>query len=283
MAISPLPLRNGPELWRSYYPVLKPDGHKYDRGAALVYGGAEMTGAARLATRAAQRMGAGLVTVATSTPSVRIYAEALESAIVRATDTLAEWQKNLDDPKVTAVLIGPGLGQGELQKSFVLAALATEKPCVLDADALTNFAATPEVLFSKLHAHCVLTPHEGEFARLFGTRIKADAAKTDRALQAAQIAKCIVLLKGAETVIASPDGQTLINTNAPPWLATAGAGDVLAGLILGLLAQKMPIFWAAAAATWLHGDIATRFGQGLIAEDLVDGVPRAVQNLLDAD
>ena len=273
-------MHNAPDLWISKFPVLKPDGHKYDRGVALIYGGAVMTGAARLAARGAQRIGAGMVVLAAPKQALSIYAEALESVIIRETNSLAQWQNLLAEPKHDVVLIGPGLGAGAEQKALVLTALASQKPCVLDADALTNFADCPDELFSKLHAQCVLIPHEGEFQRLFGARIDETADKTQRALRAAKIAGCVVLLKGAKTIITSPEKQFIISDNAPPWLATAGAGDVLAGLILGLIAQKMPIFLASAAAAWLHGDIANHFGLGLIAEDIVAGVPSALQRLL---
>jgi NAD(P)H-hydrate epimerase len=271
---------NSPHLWQASFPFPKRDGNKYDRGHALIYGGPVMTGAARLAARAAQRVGAGLVTIATPPEAFPIYSEALESVIVRPTPSIQEWQELLADAKKNALLIGPGLGLGDFESLLVLTALETRKACVLDADALSNFAKNPGDLFAKLHPSCVLTPHEGEFARLFGTRIDAKAEKLARAHEAAKIAGCVVLLKGAETIIAAPDGNAVINDNAPPWLATAGAGDVLAGLILGLLAQKMPVFEAAAAAAWLHGAVASAFGgPGLIAEDLIEGLPTALKSL----
>lgn len=275
--------RNSPELWLPLFPSPKREGNKYDRGHALIYGGAIMTGATRLAARAAQRIGAGLVTIAAPQSAFPIYAEALESVIVQPADGLKEWQKLLDDVKKDTLLIGPGLGIGKFESELVLAALETRKPCVLDADGLSNFAGNAEELFAHLHAACVLTPHEGEFARLFGARIDAEAEKLARACAAAKIAGCTVLLKGAETIIATPEGRAIVNANAPPWLATAGAGDVLAGFILGLVAQKMPVFEAAAAAAWLHGVVATAFGgPGLIAEDLIDGLPAALKGLSDA-
>lgn len=274
-------LQNGPDLWLDCFPFPKPEGHKYDRGQALIRGGEIMTGAARLAARAAQRMGAGLVTLAASAASLPIYASALESVIVRESDTLASWKELLADPKRNAILIGPGLGRGEGQKDFVLAALETKKTCVLDADALTSFADQPEKLFSALHAGCVLTPHEGEFAKLF-SMINPEEDKTARARKAASLAHCVVLLKGHETVIASPEGKAVLNSNAPAWLATAGAGDVLAGMILGLAAQHMPVFHAACAAAWLHGKIAQDFGPGLIAEDIIAGIPGILGGLSEA-
>ena len=212
---------------------------------------------------------------------MRIYAAALESAIIREVNDAEAWKELLNDPKRNAVLIGPGIGLGNLQAKLTLEALESRKPCVLDADALTNFASNSKTLFSKLHDHCILTPHEGEFAKLFSA-LDANLPKTDRAAQAAKMTGCIVLLKGADTVIASPDGQIVINNNAPPWTATAGAGDVLGGIILGLVAQKMPLFWAASAAAWIHGAAAAAFGLGMIAEDLIEGIPATVQKLMAA-
>jgi NAD(P)H-hydrate epimerase len=270
-------MENSPELWRALFPFPNAESHKYSRGTALVRGGAYMTGAARLAARAAQRMGAGLVTLAAPAKALPIYAEALESVIVRPCDTLLEWQALIDSPHYPALLIGPGLGVAPPQAEEVLAVLAAKRPTVLDADALTNFAPQPEALFQNLHADCVLTPHEGEFTRLFGD---IDGDKITRAAIAAQRARCVVLLKGAETVIAAPNGDVVINSNAPPWLATGGSGDVLAGMILGLAAGKMPLFWATAAAAWAHSRSATLHGIGLIAEDVVDGIPAALAELL---
>jgi NAD(P)H-hydrate epimerase len=273
------PVQNNPTLWLDQFPFPQRDDNKYTRGSALIYGGAVMTGAARLAARAAQRMGAGLVTLAAEPSVLSIYAAALESVIVKPAASLGAWQELLADPKKNAVLIGPGLGIGAEQKDYVRTALETRKPCVLDADALSNFADNPHALLSQLHAACVLTPHEGEFARLFGKAVDPNAEKISRAQQAAKLSGCVVLLKGAETIIAAPDGAAIINNNAPPWLATGGAGDVLAGMILGLAAQRMPVFPATAAAAWLHGRIAAVFGPGLIAEDLVAGIPTALKDL----
>jgi NAD(P)H-hydrate epimerase len=274
----PQAAENHEDLWLPQFPFPQPEGHKYSRGHALIYGGGTMTGAARLAARAAQRTGAGLVTLAAPLEAITIYSVALESAIVRTANDVEAWRELLLDPKRNAILIGPGLGLGEAQAELVLAALATGKPCVLDADALSNFSHDPALLLSKLHARCVLTPHEGEFARLFGAPVGA-GDKLLRARRAAMKAGCVVLLKGADTVIASPKGAAIINGNAPPWLAVAGAGDVLAGMILGLVAQNMEPFAASAAAAALHGEAANDFGHGLIAEDLVESLPAVLERL----
>ena len=271
---------NQTDLWRCLIPMPQPEGHKYSRGHALIYGGAVMTGAARLAARAAQRMGAGVVTLAAPECALPIYAAALESVIVREAQTEAAWRGLLADSKRNALLIGSGLGLEIAHKQFVLDVLATGKPCVLDADALTLFADEPEVLFGALHAQCVLTPHEGEFSRLFGACVDPQADKLTRARGAARRAGCVVLLKGADTVIARPDGVAVINTGAPPWLATAGSGDVLAGMIVGLLAQGLTVFEGAAAAVGVHGASARNYGQGMIAEDIVAGLPVVLKGLL---
>ena len=175
----------------------------------------------------------------------------------------------LDDPRFSAVLIGPGSGVSEQTRARVLAMLGSGRPIVLDADALTSFAGNPAELEWEITGPCIITPHEGEFRRLFA----ATGDKVTRARAAARVSGAIVVLKGRDTVIASPDGRAIINSNAPPTLATAGSGDVLSGLILGLLAQGMEPYLAAAAGVWMHGAAATAFGSGLMAEDLPDLVP----------
>jgi len=270
-------MENSPELWRDVLPFPQAESHKYSRGTALVRGGSLMTGATRLAARAAQRMGAGLVSLAAPKSALAIYAEALESVIVHPCDSTSEWQTLIADERHPALLIGPGLGVGPSQIEEIVAVLAAKRPTVLDADALTNFADKPDILFSFLHPACVLTPHEGEFARLFGDIV---GEKSARALAAAKRAKCTILLKGSETFVAAPDGKLIVNRNAPPWLATAGSGDVLAGMILGLIAQKMDVFWAASAAAWIHGQIGAHYGAGLIAEDIVAGIPPLLHEFL---
>jgi NAD(P)H-hydrate epimerase len=272
-----IPAENSPDLWRDIFPFPQVDSHKYSRGTALIRGGASMTGATRLAARAAQRIGAGLVTLAAPASAAHIYAESLESVIVRPCDDVQSWAALANDAHRPALLIGPGLGVGPTQAQEVLAALATQQACIVDADGLTVFADRPETLFQSLHANCVITPHEGEFARLFGS-IAGD--RLTAALDAARRAGCVLVLKGAETIIAAPDGSAVVNRNAPPWLATAGSGDVLAGMILGLAAQKMPLFHAACAAVWAHGLIATIHGPGLIAEDIVGGIPGFLREMI---
>jgi NAD(P)H-hydrate epimerase len=278
--ITPQASVNLPGLWRDLLPQLRPDGHKYDRGHALVAGGAVLTGAARLASYAALRAGAGLVTIASPPAASAVYRAGRPTIMVRDIADGEAFEALLTDPRVSAALIGPGNGVDAETADHVLRALAL-KPCVLDADALTVFAEQPDSLFAALasapEGTSVLTPHEGEFARLFHGLEGADSeGKIERAAAAAAHTKANVLLKGADTVIAAPDGRAAVNTNAPPSLATAGSGDVLAGFITGLMAQGMPAFEAACAGTWLHGACATAFGPGLIAEDLADMLPNVL-------
>jgi NAD(P)H-hydrate epimerase len=270
---------NHPDWWRDDFPFPLPESHKYTRGHALVVGGAVMTGAARLAARAAARLGSGLVTVAAPEPAFPIYAAALTGIIVQPAAVLDAFRALLADPRRNAALIGPGAGLGEATRDKVLAILAAGKRTVLDADALTSFADNAEVLFGAIRSPCVLTPHEGEFARLFAKLPGGSGSKLERACRAAKASGAVILLKGNDTVIAAPDGRAAINPGAPPELATAGSGDVLAGIVLGLLAQGMPAFEAAAAAVWLHAEAARRFGPGLIAEDLVEALPAALAAL----
>ena len=277
--IEPAVAANHPDRWRDNFPWPLPESHKYTRGHALVAGGAVMTGAARLAGRAAARLGAGLVTVAAPETVFPIYAAALTGIIVQPAGTLDAFRALLADPRRNAALIGPGAGVGDETRDKVLGILAAEKRTVLDADALTSFANNAEVLFGAIHSPCVLTPHEGEFSRLFANVPDGSGSKLGRARRAARLSGAVVLLKGNDTVIAAPDGRAVINEGAPPELATAGSGDVLAGMVLGLLAQGMPPFEAAAAAVWLHADAAGRFGPGLISEDLVETLPAALRAL----
>lgn len=263
--IKPAVRRNGPGAWA--LPGLAPDGHKYSRGHALVLGGAGMTGAARLAARAARRAGAGLVTLAAPPEALDVYRAGDPGLLVASAEPFSAL---LADTRRNALLLGPGGGVGEAMEARVEAALATGRPCVLDADALTSFEGRGADLFRHLSDRVVLTPHDGEFRRLFG---EVAGSRLERALHGARESGAVVLLKGPDTVVAHPDGRATITTDAPPFLATAGSGDVLAGLIVGLLAQGMESFDAASAAAWAHGRAAAAFGPGLIAEDLPDSIP----------
>ncbi len=275
--VAPRQHENGPELWLAHYPWPRPEGHKYSRGhAVVVSGGAESTGAARLGARAALRVGAGLVTVASPPDALAINASQLTAVMTRAFAGTAGLGELLGDPRKNAVLLGPGNGVEPETRDNVLAALGLDKACVLDADALTVFADDPGALFSALRAPSLLTPHDGEFARLF-PELAGD--KLARARGAAELSGAVVLLKGPDTVIAAPDGRAAINSNAPPELATAGSGDVLGGLALGLMAQGVAPFEAGCAAAWLHGAAAAEVGPGLIAEDLAQALPAVLRAL----
>jgi len=277
--ITPGTVANEPNWWRHEFPRPTPESHKYQRGHALVAGGAVMTGAARLASRAAARSGAGLVTVAAPEASFAVYAAALTGIIVQPEQGLDGFRALLADSRRNAALIGPGAGVGEETCGKALAALGAGKHTVLDADALTSFADAPARLFAAIRGPCILTPHEGEFARLFPQEAGMAGSKIERARAAARRSNATVLLKGADTITAAPDGRAAVNANAPPELATAGSGDVLAGIALGLLAQGMEPFAAASAAVWMHGAAARLIGSGLVAEDLVEALPAVLQDL----
>lgn len=273
--IAPKTHENGPPLWLDGYPWPKMEDHKYRRGHALVAGGETMTGAARLAARAAGRMGAGLVTLAAPRAAWPVYASALTSVIVRSIGGIEDFKALLDDPRRNVILLGPGGGTTLALRETVLAALATRRGVVLDADALTVFADAPGALLGAIAGPTVITPHEGEFARLFS--LAGD--KLSRARGAAASSRAVVVLKGPDTVIAAPDGRAIINANAPPELASGGTGDVLAGMVTGLLAQGMDAFAAAAAAVWLHGEAGQAVGPGLVSEDLPAVLPGVLRGL----
>ena len=275
-AVAPDTAANDPALWRHRLPRPQLESHKYARGHVLVAGGAAMTGAARLAARSAARIGAGLVTLAAPEAVFPVYAAALTGVIVLPVAGLEGFAALLTDPRRNAALIGPGAGVGEETRARTLAILAAGKSAVLDADALTSFAEDRQRLFAAIASPVVMTPHDGEFARLFDSA----GSKLDRARRAARASRAVILLKGADTVIAAPDGRAAINANAPPDLATGGSGDVLAGMIAGLLAQHMAPFAAACAAAWLHGAAAARIGPGLVAEDLIEALPAALREVL---
>jgi hydroxyethylthiazole kinase-like uncharacterized protein yjeF len=283
--VKPDTFENDPLVWAGALPALQGEGNKYTRGHALVWGGWPATGAARMAARAAARVGAGLTTVAMPEAALPVYAAALTSVMVSPVARPEDLDHLLADTRYTALLIGPGAGTGPDTRARVLAMLKAGRATVLDADALSTFRDDPQSLFSAIAGVCVLTPHEGEFTRLFGGVVDLQGDKLSRARAAARYSGAIVVLKGSDTVIAAPDGRAIVNANAPPTLATAGAGDVLAGIVVGLLAQGMAPFLAAAAAVWLHGAAAGHFGQGLLAEDLPDRLPAVFRRLarLDAE
>lgn len=286
--IRPQTFENTKDTWRASFPVPRMDGHKYARGHAVVLSG-EMasTGGARLAARGALRAGAGLVTVASPRGALAVNAAALTAVMVRAVDTPIEFAELLADRRFNACVIGPGAGLGERTRDFVHTALSARKHLVLDADALTSFAEAPDRLFESIKtapdAQVVLTPHEGEFPRLFSdiSNKNPGRSKLERVRDAAARSGAVVLIKGADTVVAAPDGRATIASNAPPWLATAGAGDVLAGIIAAMLAQGVAAFEAASIGVWMHGEGAREAGPGLIAEDLPEVMPAVFRRLYD--
>lgn len=267
--------------------------HKYEHGHALVLsGGVGKGGAARLAARGALRIGAGVVTVGVPPAALIENAAQLNAIMLRAVGDAEALRQVLEDPRINALCLGPGMGVSERTRAMVLAVLASKRACVLDADALTVFENDPVTLFDALHETCVLTPHAGEFKRLFpeisakldATPTKGPAySKVDATREAAARAGCVVLYKGADTVIAAPSGRCAINSahyeRAAPWLATAGSGDVLAGFIAGLLARGFAPMAAAETAAWLHVECARSFGPGLIAEDLPEQLPQVFRSL----
>lgn len=249
--------------------------HKYSRGHAMVMSGPKLrTGASRLVAQAALAVGAGLVTIFGDKDALGEQA-AHVTAIM-----LQEYDGNFDfiDGRVRALAVGPGAGVSPRLADDVLALLSTKLPIVLDADALTCFASQPDVLFASLHHRAVLTPHEGEFLRLFPDLPLAD--KLSAACTAAKRAGSVILIKGSQSIIAAVNGRTAINRHATPWLATAGSGDVLTGIICGLLAQGQDVFEAAAIGAWLHGDIGVRFGPGLTADKMAYLIPEVLQGCL---
>ncbi|SIO52490.1 yjeF C-terminal region, hydroxyethylthiazole kinase-related/yjeF N-terminal region [Bradyrhizobium erythrophlei] len=286
--IRPQTSENIPLAWQTSFPVPRIDGHKYARGHAVVVSGDIVsTGAARLSARGALRAGAGLVTLASPREALVVNAAALTAVMVRAVDTVVEFAELLNDRRFNACVIGPGAGVGGRTRDLVHTALSAKRHLVLDADALTSFAEAPDRLFEAIRQsddpRVVLTPHEGEFPRLFSdsSNKHPNRSKLERVRDAAQRSLAVVLLKGPDTVVASPDGRATIAANAPPWLATAGAGDVLAGIIAGLLAQGVAAFEAASIGVWMHGEAAREAGPGLIAEDLPEVLPAVFRRLYD--
>lgn len=300
--IAPKTFVNVPHMWGGLFPRPRIDGHKYSRGHALILsGGRAHTGAARLAARGALRIGAGLVTVATPSDALAIHATALTAVMTAVCDSSDDLAGILADTRKNAAVIGPGLGVGKSTRDIVLAVLAAggaqapRRGIVLDADALTSFAGEPMRLAEAIAAsHCavVLTPHDGEFARLFATKegevrdhpateLLLSHSKLERCRAAAALMRATLVLKGADTVVADSQGRATIAQNAPPWLATAGSGDVLAGIIAGLMAQGMPAFEAASAAVYLHAAAAQNFGPGLISEDLPENLPAALRHVFE--
>jgi len=269
------------------------ESHKFDHGHALILSGPSgQTGAARLAARGALRIGAGLVTVGCPPSAKHECAMQLTAIMLKSLKDAPAFKSALEDDRLNALCLGPGMGLTGRTKDFAQTALATGRSCVLDADALSVFKDDPDQLLNQLHNNCVLTPHGGEFKRLFpDLQAKLDApatkgpaySKVDATREAAKRAGCTILYKGADTVIADETGSTSLNSSqyerSAPWLATAGSGDVLAGFITGLLARGLSAKQAAETAAWLHTECALSFGPGLIAEDIPEQLPKVFRAL----
>ena len=279
--IGPVTFENTPDLWLASWPRPAVDGHKYSKGHAVVFSGPmARTGAARLAAMAALRAGAGLVTLASPPDAMMVNAAHLTAVMLKKVSGPEAIPEFLSDPRLNAVLIGPGYGIGEDTQAAVEAIIVKGRSLVLDADALTSFSENPQKLFDLIKesgSPVILTPHDGEFQRLFPDLAGLD--KLARTREAACRSGAVLILKGPDTVIAAPDGRAAINCNAPPFLATAGSGDVLAGIAAGLLAQEVPAFEAACQAVWLHGEAGLTAGPGLIAEDLPAALREPLRHL----
>ena len=279
-SVPPIARQTRAPVWPSAGAQTDPVAHKHRRGRVAVFsGGASASGAARLAARAALRAGAGLVTVCSPPSASLVNASRLDAIMLTRWSGGEDTARVLIDLRAQAAVLGPAMGLGEATRDSVLAALATGLPVVLDADALTSFEGAPEALFEVLHARCVLTPHAGEFARLFG-REDPSQNRLDQVGAAADRAGCTVLLKGPATLIATPGQLPWINRHASPWLATAGSGDVLAGMVAAGLSAGLSPHDSAAGAAWLHGDAGRRLGPGLIAEDLPEILPQVLQAVI---
>jgi len=271
---------NSPDLWIKYFPWKKPFSHKYSRGRVVVYGGQkEFTGATILSAQAALRTGTGSVKIVCSKDTLQIYSVKFPSVLKKEINGILQLENFLKKEKITSILIGPGSGSNKKIKEITKLILKKIKYVVLDADALTCFQEDLKTLYSLLDKNKIITPHSGEFHKIF-PNIKKDLNSMDKAINAVKLIKSNIILKGPSTVIVSHDKRIVINDHASSELAVIGSGDVLSGLVVSLVGQKkMNPFLAGCAATWLHGDIAKRYEKGLIAEDLVQGIPRALKRL----
>ena len=279
--IMPKIKKNEPSLWIDQFPFPISSDHKYSRGMLVINTGPKyQTGAARLAGRSALRVGAGAVTMVCDEETAEILEPQISVELLSVIKEKNDFQKLLKDKRVSSVLVGPGNGVNDETKARTLMALAFVDNCVIDADAITCFENNPTELFIDTYPHTILTPHEGEFKRLFGEDIASMNDKVLRCIEAAKLAGSIILLKGADTVIASPDGNVVINSSEAPYLATAGSGDVLAGIIASLVGKnKMKAFDAACAGAYIHSKLGEMIGPGLIAEDLIDNIPLMIKKL----
>ncbi len=286
-AIEPHVFENAPDLWESSLPVLGVDAYKYSRGHVAVFSGnAHSTGAARLSALAAARSGAGAVTLLSPPDAMAVNAAHLTSIMLRETRGLKDVGQFFAERKVAAAVLGPGYGNRVFARDHALFLASSELEgfhgLVLDADGITAFEQKPNELFDRRQnakTALMLTPHEGEFRRLFPDIARSSVSKIGKAREAAKRANAVIIYKGPDTVVAEPGGVAIVNSNGTPLLATAGSGDVLTGIMCGLLAQGMPVFAAACASVWIHADAARRFGHGLVAEDLPAQLPAVLSAL----
>lgn len=272
---------NHPDQWRSLIPVPKPDGHKYNRGHGVIVGGSVMTGAGCLAAEAMMRVGAGLCTIISSPEAAAIYRSYAPYLLVEEIEEESDVSSHLIDARRNVIIIGSGLADIEVEqlRKMVVAVLSLKRSTVIDASALTAFEGCPDILFEQLHDKVVMTPHIGEFDSLFPD-IKGDPlTKAQEAISRMKL-KGVLALKGAETIICTSTREPVVNQHASPYLASAGTGDVLAGMIGGLLAQGMPAFEAANAAVWVHGEAGLRIGAGLVASDVSGKIPEIMKEFI---
>ena len=275
-------IQNNPNLWISSFPKPISTDHKYTRGMVLINCGPKSkTGAARLSARSAMRVGAGAVKIVCNSDVVDILEPQISVELIQVIYNKQDFQNLLKDKKISSVLMGPGNGINNETKARTLMALAFVDHVVIDADAITAFADDPNELFIDCYPHTILTPHEGEFKKIFGTDIANIDDRVLRAKEAAIRSNTTVVLKGANTIIASPNGDLVINKSKAAYLATAGSGDVLAGIIASLVGKnKMSAFDAACAGVWLHSTIGAYLGPGMIAEDIIDMIPITIKKLI---
>ena len=270
---------NSPSICLNDFPILKKDINKYDRGHSIILGGNFLngsTGASKLAALSALRSGAGLVSIISDKKNAPIYASSMCSVMVKVIKNRLEFVNLIQDVRIKSILIGPGNGVTSQTKNNVLDSIKYKKNIVIDADAITIFKNNPDQLFSNINSDVVLTPHEGEFERIF----KLEENKISSVIKAAKISNCSVILKGNDSIIASPQGRCIINKSASPSLATAGSGDVLAGMITGFMAQGVSGFKACCISSFIHSKCAELFGRnGLISEDIINKIPKAIDTI----
>ena len=283
--LSPKIKKNEPSLWLKNFPFPKSTDHKYSRGLLIINTGPKFqTGAARLAGRSALRVGAGAVRLVCDKNAAEVLEPQISVEMISVIENKNDYQNLLKDKKISSVLVGPGNGISDETKARTLLSLALVEHVVIDADAISCFADNPEELYVDTYPHTILTPHEGEFKRLFGEEIFNSGDKVLKCVEAAKKSGSIILLKGADTIIANSHGDVVINSAEAPYLATAGSGDVLAGIIASLVGKdKMPAFQAACAGAWIHSRLGEIIGPGLIAEDLIDNIPLIIKKLAHYD